>query len=196
MALALIVLALGSILAGYVGVPHALGGENQLHTWLAPAFAAPHVAGDAARAGDGAAAVHGEGGEALDETALERTLMLVSSGIAVLGVGLGWFIWGKRRDIADAMARQFRPLHKLLLNKYYVDEVYDAAVVQPIRVLSEVGLWRNFDVRLIDGAVNGAATVVDAGAEVLRRLQTGSVRTYAGSLVVGVVLIIGYYLWR
>ena len=122
--------------------------------------------------------------------------MGVSSGIAVLGVALGWFIWGKRRDIAEAMARRFSAAHRLLLNKYYVDEVYDATVVRPIQLFSREGLWRGFDVRLIDGAVNGAATVVDAGAEVLRRLQTGSVRTYAGSVVVGVVLIVGYYLWR
>ena len=98
--------------------------------------------------------------------------------------------------MADAMSRRFRGAHQLLLNKYYVDELYDATVVQPIGVISREGLWRGFDIQLIDGAVNGAATVVDAGAEVLRRLQPGSVRTYAGSVVVGVVLILGYYLWR
>jgi NADH-quinone oxidoreductase subunit L len=67
--------------------------------------------------------------------------------------------------------------------------------VQPIRVVSQEGLWRGFDVRVIDGAVNGAAAIVDSGATMLRRLQTGSVRTYAGSLFVGVVAILAYYLW-
>ena len=62
------------------------------------------------------------------------------------------------------MARQFRGLHTLLLNKYYVDEFYDAAIVQPIKSISEEGLWRGFDVRLIDGAVNGVASIVDGGA--------------------------------
>jgi NADH-quinone oxidoreductase subunit L len=82
------------------------------------------------------------------------------------------------------------------LNKYYVDELYDAAVVQPIEIASTEGLWRGFDVRLVDGAVNGVASIVSASAGGLRRLQTGSVRTYAGSLFVGVVVILGYYLWR
>ena len=57
-------------------------------------------------------------------------------------------------------------------------------------------MWRGFDVRVIDGAVNGAGTIVAASAAMLRRLQTGSVRAYAGSLFVGVVVVLGYYLWR
>jgi NADH-quinone oxidoreductase subunit L len=63
-------------------------------------------------------------------------------------------------------------------------------------VASEEALWRGADVRLIDGAVNAVGTIVDEGAALLRRLQTGSVRTYAGSIVAGVILILGYYLWR
>jgi len=140
------------------------------------------------------AAVEGEEAEA--EIALERTLMTVSSLIALAGIGLAVLFWLRRRDLPAALARQFSGLHRLLLNKYYVDEVYDAAVVQPIRVLSEEGLWRGVDVRIIDGAVNGAASIVDGGAWLLRRLQTGSVRSYAGSLFFGVVMILGYYLWR
>ena len=198
MALALIVLAVGSIGAGYIGLPHAFG-HNVLAEWLAPSFEAMSAAGaggaeavaDAAQHA-GAATEHG----AADETSLEITLMLVSSAIAFLGIGIAWFIWNKRRDIAASMARQFSGVHRLLLNKYYVDELYDNAIVKPIRVMSEDALWRSADVKLIDGAVNGAASVVDAGSVVLRRLQSGSVRTYAGSVVVGVVVILGYYLWR
>ena len=106
------------------------------------------------------------------------------------------FIWLKRREIADGMARSFSGLYTLLLNKYYVDEVYDATVVQPIRVISEEGLWRGFDVKLVDGAVNGAASIVAGTSWILRRLQTGSVRAYASSVFLGAVLILGYYLWR
>jgi NADH-quinone oxidoreductase subunit L len=196
MAFALIVLAIGSVLAGYIGMPHALGGDNRLHAWLEPAFEAPApdtfggvggAAGELAEAADEA--------EAHDETALELTLMIVSIGIAVGGTVIGMFVWGRRRDIAASMADRFRPVHTLLLNKYYVDEAYDVAVVRPIRAGSEEVLWRGADVRLIDGAVNGAGTIVDAASAVLRRLQSGSVRMYAGSLVAGVVVIVGYYLW-
>jgi NADH-quinone oxidoreductase subunit L len=63
-------------------------------------------------------------------------------------------------------------------------------------VISQEGLWRGFDVKVIDGTVNGTAAVVAALASSLRRLQTGSVRAYAGSFFVGVVVILGYYLWR
>jgi NADH-quinone oxidoreductase subunit L len=188
MALALVVLAIGSVAAGYIGIPHALGGHNALGEWLSPSF---HAAGQVA-AEHGAAAAEG----AAEEGSLELTLMMVSSAIAVLGVGIAFFIWQKRRDIADSVARSFSGVHRLLLNKYYVDELYDAAIVHPIKVISTEGLWRGFDVKVIDGAVNGAGAIIAGGASVLRRLQTGSVRAYAGSLFVGVVLILGYYLWR
>jgi NADH-quinone oxidoreductase subunit L len=196
MALALVVLAIGSVLAGYVGVPAALGGHNALGAWLAPSFAAQSATtlandavGEVGEAGDG-----GEGAAA--GAGAEMTLMVVSSIVALAGIGIAAFIWLKRRDIAAGAARSFPGLHRLLVNKYYVDEVYDAAVVQPIRIVSQEGLWRGVDVQLIDGAVNGAASIVDGGASLLRRLQSGSVRAYAGSLFVGVVLILGYYLWR
>jgi len=193
MALALIVLAIGSVAAGWIGIPHAIGGHNELATWLAPSFSAPSVAGEVAAAEAGA---EGEGGGEADHTALELTLMGVSLSIAIAGIAFAYFVWVKRRRIADNMVREFPGLHRLLLNKYYVDEFYDATIVQPIKAVSTEGLWRWFDVRVIDGAVNGAASIVDGSAGVLRRLQSGSVRAYAGSLFVGVVVILGYYLWR
>ena len=199
MAFALIVLAIGSILAGYVGVPHAIGGGNALAVWLEPAFEARAVAGEAPAAEatvEGAAEGATEAPEAEGEAALELTLMGVSSTVALVGIGLAGFIWLKRRGIADSMAERFAPVYRLLLNKYYVDELYDAAVVQPIRIGSQDVLWRAFDVKVVDGAVNGTATLVGGAAWAMRRLQTGSVRAYAGSVILGVVLILGYYLWR
>jgi len=198
MALALVVLALGSVLAGYIGIPGALGGHNALGNWLAPSFSAHSVttlaAGQVAEAGQEASAA-GEAGGAV-EGGLELSLMVVSSIVALVGIGLAAFIWLKRRDIADRVAATLPRVYRLLLNKYYVDEIYDATVVQPIRIVSQEGLWRGVDVHIIDGAVNGTASIVDGSSSLLRRLQSGSVRTYAGSLFVGVVLILGYYLWR
>jgi NADH-quinone oxidoreductase subunit L len=188
MALALIVLAIGSVAAGWIGIPHALGGHNQLHAWLEPAFEPPRAAEGAAAAAEGEAAAE-------SHEALEMVLMGVSSVIAVAGIWFAYFVWVKRRSIAENAAREFAPVHQLLLNKYYVDEIYDVAIVQPIRVASQEGLWRGFDVKVIDGAVNGAAAIVNGSATMLRRLQTGSVKTYAGSVFVGVVAILAYYLW-
>ena len=184
MALVLIVLAIGSVLAGYIGIPHALGGHNALAAWLAPAFAAPGTP---------------EAAEVVlsaEETALELTLMAVSSLIAFAGIGLAAFIWLKRRVIADRFAKHYPRAYRLLLNKYYVDELYDATVVGPIKAISEEGLWRGFDVKVVDATVNGAGSIVNGSAAALRRIQTGSVRAYASSVFIGVVVILGYYLWR
>ena len=184
MAFALIVLAIGAVLAGYIGVPHALGGHNQLAEWLAPSFAAPGaVVGELAAIG-------------AEEVALEFTLMGVSSAIALGGIAIAVLVWLRRPEIAASLARRHPGLHRLLLNKYYVDEAYEAAVVRPIRVGSEERLWRGFDVRVIDGAVNGTGAIVAGSASILRLVQTGSVRSYAGSMLIGVVVILGYYLWR
>ena len=188
MALALIVLAIGSVAAGWIGVP----GHNVLADWLHPAFEAPRAA--AAVAGEAAAAAEGEAA-AESHTALEFTLMAVSTVIAAAGIWFAYVVWVKRRSIAENAAREFATVYRLLLNKYYVDEIYDAAIVQPIKNLSREGLWRGFDVRIIDGAVNGAAAIISGSATVLRRLQTGSVKTYAGSVFVGVIAILAYYLW-
>jgi NADH-quinone oxidoreductase subunit L len=239
MATALIALAIGSVLAGYIGIPHALGGHNSLGTWLEPAFAAnncgaPVTSGPlagiamencapgqepalaamtvtASQAPDAVPAVttaqpaeapHAEaggaeaGGEAHDETALELTLMAVSSLIAVIGIGLAAFLWLKNRHIPEQMAQSFSGVHRLLLNKYYVDEIYDAAIVQPIKTASTQGLWQVVDVRVVDGLVNGAAYVVGAFAAGLRLLQTGSVKSYAAGTFFGAVAILAYYLWR
>jgi len=87
-------------------------------------------------------------------------------------------------------------LARVLNRKYYVDEIYDAAIVQPIKLLSTGGLWKGVDAGAIDGAVNGVGGLVRTGSGALRRLQTGSIRAYAASLFLGAVMILGYYLWR
>jgi NADH-quinone oxidoreductase subunit L len=230
MALALIVLAVGSVLAGYVGIPHALGGHNNLAEWLRPSFtatskalaecnvpvvlpgapagmtlaecapgdAAPAVASSAQTSAERALPVSAvqEPAAGHDETALELTLMGVSSLIALLGIGLAAFLWLKNPQIPASMAASFPGLHRLLLNKYYVDEIYDAAIVHPIQTASREGLWKVADARIIDGAVNVTGLVVAGASAVLRLFQTGSVRSYAASTFVGVVLVLGYYLWR
>ena len=122
--------------------------------------------------------------------------MGLSTLVAFCGIGLATFMFLKRPDVAETMAVQFKPIHRLLLNKYYVDELYDATIVQPVQAVSREALWRGVDVGVIDGAVNGVGAIVGASSGVLRRLQTGSVRAYAGSLFIGVVLMLGYYLWR
>ena len=121
--------------------------------------------------------------------------MAISTGIAVAGIGIAMFFWLRRPAAAAALERQFSGVHRLLLNKYYLDEIYNSVVVQPIKQLSTGALWKGVDAGLIDGSVNGVGTGVQGFSMSLRRLQTGSVRTYAASLFLGAVLILGWYLW-
>jgi NADH-quinone oxidoreductase subunit L len=122
--------------------------------------------------------------------------MGISTLMALGGIGIAAFFFLKNPQASERVAQQFSGLRTLLLNKYYVDEIYDAAIVQPIKVTSEKGLWKVADAGVIDGTVNGTAETVGGLALVLRRLQTGSVRAYAASLLFGAVLVFGYYLWR
>jgi NADH-quinone oxidoreductase subunit L len=171
MAFALVALAIGSVVAGYAGI----GGRFE--HFLAPSFGV-------------------ETGDVVFEGVSEGVLTGASIVTAILGILIAAWYFLQHRASADALARRFSGVHRLLTNKYYVDEIYDAAVVQPIHIVSEDGLWQIVDVKMIDGAVNGVGDTVGGGSAILRRLQTGSVRAYAASLFAGVVLILGFYLWR
>lgn len=201
MALVLIVLAIGSIVAGFVGVPHSLGGGNRIEAFLEPSFEAHQVA----PANPEFQVVQGHPGEPRVELpaaqgegdpGTERALMILSSGLALAGIGLAWYFWLRNRAAATRAARGATPVYTLLLNKYYVDEIYDAVIVQPIKGMSTLLLWKGFDVGLIDGAVNGVGGFIRGSSSGLRRLQTGSIRAYAASLFLGVVVILGWYLLR
>ncbi len=195
MALALIVLAAGSVLAGYVGLPAALGGGDRLAAFLAPSFTVVERPADAVEHSQEPGADREREAEEASR-GLELTLMAASTVTAAAGIAIAFVFFLRNRASADRVARRFAGIHRLLTNKYYVDEIYDATIVQPIRIVSEEGLWKGVDVRAIDGTVNGIAKTVGGSADLLRRLQTGSVRAYAASLFVGVVAILGYYLWR
>jgi NADH-quinone oxidoreductase subunit L len=234
MAFTLIVLAIGSVLAGYLGIPHGLGGHNGLGTWLEPSFVAANCApgdtvaktgplagmaledcgpeGDAAKATLSLPAPPAQPAQQpavrqpelqpvsendpAEDPSLELILMAVSSLVAIAGILIARHLWLQNPQIPERMAAQFGGLYRLLLNKYYVDEAYDATIVQPIKVVSQEGLWRGMDVKVVDGAVNGAGYLVSIASIILRLIQNGSVKTYAASTFVGVAAILAYYLWR
>jgi NADH-quinone oxidoreductase subunit L len=114
---------------------------------------------------------------------------------AVAGVLLAWVMYGRRPVRADDIGHPKNALHALLLNKYYVDEIYDALIVMPIYRVCQ---WcaRTFDLGVIDGAVNGMGRAVIASAQGLRRLQTGFVMNYALTMLVGAVAIVAYLISR
>ncbi|HXD74150.1 MAG TPA: NADH-quinone oxidoreductase subunit L [Vicinamibacterales bacterium] len=179
MAIALVVLAIGSVAAGWVSV----GGRFE--KFLEPSFGGP-LTGSVGLQADQAAAAGSS----------ETALMILSVAVAVAGIGLAWYFFLRNRKAAGQMAESFSGVHTVLEHKYYLDEIYDAAVVQPVKIVSEEGLWKGVDVGVIDRVVNGVAQFVGGTSEVLRLIQSGSVRVYAASVFFGVVLVLGYYLWR
>ena len=181
MAIALVVLAIGSVLAGYLNVPAALGGSAFLEHFLEPSLHVP------AMEGAHAAAEHADHG-------VELMLMVVSSLIALAGIGIAAFLYLKRPEMPDAFAARFPGVYQFLVNKGYIDELYDAVVVQPIKALSEHVLWKA-DARVIDGAVNGTGQIVaETGALVAPDADRIGARLRRVGAVRGRV-IVGYYLW-
>lgn len=175
----LIILAILSTIGGFIGFPIVEGG-NKFAEFLAPVFTSPA----AWKLLKGAEATHHAVG-------LEVTMMIVSMAIAGLGILLAYRMYIKEPQLPERMAEQFQVPYKLIANKYWVDEIYNFLFVGPLVRLS-VFLWRIFDDLVVDGTVNGVAAVVRWGSEIFKHLQTGHVQSYALSILIGAVLIIGY----
>jgi len=164
------VLALLSAFGGFMGIPHM----SWLAHWLDQVI--PHHAGEGHVA-----------------PSMEWVLM----GVSVAGAAIGiFFSLNLYKDLAKAeeLRQRFAGLHKALENKWYVDEIYEAVLVKPIRVLSE-GLWKGFDVAVIDRIVLGFGRVSQWTGQTVRVLQTGSIQVYAFMLLVGLVVTVGYLIY-
>jgi len=204
MTVPLVILAILSVIGGWIGWPHFLGGANHFEQWLAPVFAsagghAADVAGGTSQALE--SATHGTEhlqehgvGSAGHDTQLEWILAVASFLWAVLGLGLGYWVYSKRASLADSFRRLAGgSVYRLLLNKYYVDEIYEAVFVRPGFYFSNNVLWKWIDVGVIDMMlVNGTAFMVAVTGMVLRLFQNGLVRFYAYSFGVGVTLFVVY----
>ena len=123
------------------------------------------------------------------------SLLVLSALVAIAGVGLAWTVYGRTPVRAASIGVARNPVHKLLIDKYYVDEIYDALIVNPIYRLS---LWlaRVFDPGVIDGIVNGVADAVAGWSRGLRRVQTGFVMNYALGILLGAVAVVAYLMAR
>jgi NADH-quinone oxidoreductase subunit L len=174
----LVVLAILSTLGGFIGFP-VIEGWNHFDEFLSPVFAIPPRVAEAGH--------HSAG--------FEIGMMVVSIVIAVLGILAAYRMYIKNPDLPDQLAERFQAPYQMIAHKYWVDEIYDFVFVGPL-VRSSVFLWRIFDDILVDGTVNGVAAVVRGGSEVFKRLQTGNVQSYALSILLGVVLIIGYFIFN
>ncbi len=181
MTVPLMVLAVLSVVGGWIGIPAVLGGANHFEHWLAPVFHAG--------AAEGAAApVH-------HSAVLEYGLMAGSVAIALCGIGLAYYLYSVRTEKPKQIAEAMPGLYDAVLNKYYVDEIYDFLFVRRI-VNGSVWLLEAFDAMFIDGAVNGVAALVRGTGDAVRRVQTGVVGNYAFSFLLGAIFIVGYIIIR
>ena len=239
MTVPLMALAVGAIVAGLVGVPGVLWGDNRIEHFLEPSFTARAVAAEAhagtpaahepaaaaVTAGHGeAAAEHATAAEAGGEgghlsAAGELGLMAFSVLLAVIGIATAWRFYVRAPEIADTLAARWSGAHRVLLNKYYVDELYGATVIKGT-MASANGLWV-FDARVVDGAVNGSGwltiftswfshlidkylvdglvnfvgAVLEEASFLFRRVQTGLIQNYALVMLLWVFAFVSMYLF-
>ena len=122
--------------------------------------------------------------------AQDESLVYISVGAALAGIFVAWLFYVARPGLAESVAGALGGLYRLVYNKYFVDEAYDALIVNPIVDGSRTVLWRGVDAGLIDGAVDGAGTASRFIGGVLRYMQSGFIRRYAAWVVAGSILVI------
>jgi len=209
MTVPLVILAVLATIGGWVGWPESLGGSDRFSKFLEPVMA-KH-----AEEGGEAAAAHAASG-----ASMEYLLMLLSVAIAAGGIWLAYRWYIQRPEVPEKIAAASPFLYRLVYNKYYVDQLYDAMFVNRVKDLaltlgafdvnfinglgvdgsgwltrltsSISGLWDSW---IVDGLVNLAARIVWLFSWPVRMLQTGRVARYALFMLAGVLIFLGYYLW-
>jgi NADH-quinone oxidoreductase subunit L len=175
MTVPLIVLAVLSAIGGFIGIPEIFSGAhgNSFHTWLSPIFKSAEL-----KLTYFGTHSHFE----------EYLLMAISVAGALGGISAAAYIYLKRPSIAVNTVEKFKLIYTTLWNKYYVDEVYDATVINPIVNSSRSFLWKIFDNKIIDGLVNGLARSIGDVSVLIRKMQTGIVQSYALVMMIGILL--------
>src|SRR5215213_2959925 len=199
MTVPLIVLAVLSTVGGFIGIPYALSSiftdrnVNVIEHTLEPVVAKIGAGGEHAEpvsapvdethapapVPEPANATHSS-----EEITAERALAGLSVLVGLLGIGAGWYFF-RRRPLLQ--------MPRLLENKYYVDEVYDATLIRPIEAVSREGFWKIIDIGVIDGILHSIGEVVTEGGRLARHLQAGFVRGYAAIILAGALILIGVF---
>jgi NADH-quinone oxidoreductase subunit L len=196
MTVPLMVLALLSIIGGYIGVPHVLGGANHIHEFLAPVLGGGVEPAKAHAGISILSQAWASGGEAGGHSAaLELIMMVASVVIALIGIGIAYLFYVKNPALPKMLAERWKGLYKLVFNKYYVDELYEILFINSLKNLG-TGLWKGFDEFVIDGSINGTAYLIGLLSGAMRKLQTGLVQSYALSMIVGGIVLAVYYIVR
>ena len=179
MTIPLMVLAVLSLIGGYIGVPHSLGGSNRFEGFLSSVFR------------HNPAESHG----AVHSASSEYLLMVISIVIVLIGILVAHRFYIRNPETPKKLAQRFKTPYRIVFNKYYVDEFYSMVVVKPL-VNFALFLWKIVDVQIIDGTANGLASFTKWVGEVFRRTETGYLRNYALSLIFGAIVILTYFVFR
>jgi NADH:ubiquinone oxidoreductase subunit 5 (chain L)/Multisubunit Na+/H+ antiporter, MnhA subunit len=206
MTVPLIVLAVLSTFGGLVGIPYAISRgsvanvfENTLEPIIAkvnrpvdhaaPSLVATGHSGTAAvtSAETTASAVEAKPAEhSPEELRTELLLAALSVLLALSGIAIGWTMFIKT---------PLREMPKILQEKWRIDQLYNGYIVDPLTNISREGLWRGFDLGFIDGIVNGIGHFVMELGSVVRQVQVGFVRSYAAFILMGAIVVIGYFIY-
>jgi NADH-quinone oxidoreductase subunit L len=183
MTVPLIILAVLSLIGGWIGIPKVLTGGrdiNAFHHWMEPAVVVP---GGEHGAAEHAAEAHSVG--------LELGLIGIATTVAVVGLLMALAVY-RRERLAERLARRAGPLYVMVRNLYWVDELYEALFIRPFYAFSR--WFRAFDRWVVDGLVNGAGVTADLAGQIIKLFQTGQVRNYALVFLFGVVIVLTYLL--
>jgi NADH-quinone oxidoreductase subunit L len=180
----LVVLAILSVIGGWVGVPSAMGGHNEIEHFLDPVFA------DSAKE---VAVTTGSSG-------LELLLSAVSVLTAFVGIFFAYVFYCKKPGTAAALAERAPALYNLVINKFYIDEIYSALIITPLLIFTRLFLSGIIDGGLVNGAGAAAGATTRGFSSLVRRVQSGNIRSYAGWLALGaaavlLVMIFGRSIW-
>jgi NADH-quinone oxidoreductase subunit L len=198
MVVPLVILAVLSVIGGYVGVPGSLGGNDRFDKFLGPVFhgSIPANTQSAAVGEKDVPEQQTDGGE--PRTGASRELMFTGISVfaALLGFGLAWLLYYKNPELPDRIAASFSGAYRTLVHKYYVDELYAALFVKPLIDGSTRILWQGVDRNIIDAAVNDAGDGARHVSDEVRHMQSGNIRSYAGWIAAGAAVVIAFVIWK
>ena len=171
----LMILAAGAVAAGWVGIPPLfLEHGDRIGEFLAPVLGHSHGHG-----------THSQ----------EAFVMSASIAVAVGGLLVAFIMYIKKTELPAKMAAAFQPVYRLLFNKYWVDELYNRTLVQPVLRASEKIILGFFDARIIEGIVNGVPALIGAFSRKFRQVQTGMLSSYALVMALGALVIVGVWVF-
>jgi len=194
----LVILAILSVVGGYVGVPGSLGGGNRFEKFLDPVFRpiTPGLNTQHNAPGEtNPPEQQSEGTEPQTSHATELVFTGISVAAALLGFGLAWTFYYRNPQLPERIATDLDGLYDAVVHKYYIDELYGEVFVKPLLDGSTRILWQGVDQNLIDGTVNNGADAARHVSDQARHMQSGNLRSYAGWIAAGSAVIIVFMIW-